>query len=154
MAKEDDELRASAADLLNRRHAVVEEETPESMPPHRQLPKHKRNAGEIAKAAVAPGAGLLGIVAIVQQLLSSHVAPEQVKALNDRVELLETERTERRQTEYQRDIIENCRSEQADGYLRALLPRRDAQVGQPPKPWFDQCPELPQPTTGTKTAPK
>lgn len=154
MAKEDDELRARAAALVARRRQNVEEETAESMPPHRQMAKPKRNAGELARAAVAPGAGLLGMVAIVQQLLSAHVSPEQLKALGERVDQLETERTARRQTEYQRDLIENCRGEQADSYLQSLLPRRDRQVGLPPVAWFDQCPKLPDPTTGTRPAPK
>jgi hypothetical protein len=155
MSKEDDDLRAVAAELVERRRRqTVEEETPESMPPHRHLVKTKRNAGELAKAAMVPGAGLVGVVALVQQLLSAHVSPEQLKALQERVDQIETDRTARRQTEYQRDLIENCRTEQVEGYVQSLLPRRDRQVGQPAQAWFDQCPKMPDATTGPKPAAK
>ena len=150
MAKEDDELRARARRFLEERQNRSEE-TAVSIPPES---KRKRNAGELAKAAVAPGAGLLGVVAIVQQLLSAHVSPEQLTALRERVDQLETDRAARRLTEFERDKIANCRSEQADGYLQSLLPRRDQQVGAPPRAWFDQCPQLPEPTTGAKPAAK
>lgn len=150
----EEELRRRARELLERRSEQADDQ---SVPPESSIApreKQKRSAGEVAKAAAAPGAATLAIIALLQQLLTSHVSPEQVKSLQERVELIETERANRRLTEFSRDKIENCRSDQQDSYLRQLLPRPDAMVGTPPRPWFDTCPELPQPTTGANAAPK
>lgn len=151
MATEDDELRARAKRLVDLRKEEQEPEPSISVAPVSIGPK-KRSAGEVAKAAAAPGAATLAIVALLQTLLTSRVSPERVKALEERVEGIETERTNRRLTEYSRDKIENCRSDQQDSYLRQVLPRPDALVGTPPRPWFDVCPEMPPPTTGANPA--
>lgn len=148
MANEDDSLRERARQLVASRQQHSQAPVSDSGYP-------KRHRGrELAKAAVAPGAGLVAVLSIVQQLLSSHVSPEQLSTLRERVDQLENDRTARRLTEFERDKIANCRSRQTDGYLQSLLPRRDQQVGQPAKAWFDQCPDLPEPTTGSKAAPK
>jgi len=148
MATEDDELRARAAALVQSRRKEPEEENTQSVAPASQ--KHKRNAGELAKAAVAPGAGIVALIAVLQQLLSARVTPEQLTALRQRVDSIEEERAARRVTEFERDRVAKCRSEQLEESVRHLLPRPDQQVGPPPKPWFDRCPELPEPTTGAK----
>lgn len=147
----DEELRASAKELLERRQEAKDSEPPES---EAQPAKHKRNTKELAKAAVAPGAGIVALVAILQQLLSARVTPEQLTALRERVDQLETDRSARRIVEFERDTIVNCRVGQLDGYVEPLLPRRDSQVGPTPRAWFDKCPDLPKPTTGAKTPPK
>ena len=152
MASEED-LRNVASALLKRRREQEQEheESTESIAPHG---KRKRSAGELARAAVAPGAGVVGVVALLAQLLQARISPEQLKALQARVDAIEEERAQRRFTEYERDRVSFCRSYQSEEFLRTLLPRADSQVGQLPKPWFDKCPELPQPTTGAKPAPK
>lgn len=143
MAKEDDELRARARSLVDARR----EEPAESLAPKE---KPKRDVSKVVTGGVS-GAALL---AVVVQLLQARVTPAQISALQDRIDVLENNSTKRRQLEYARDIVENCRSNQQDDFLRMLLPRRDAQVGFQVKPWFDVCPDLPEPTTGVKPPPK
>jgi uncharacterized protein HemX len=150
MASEED-LRNVASALLKRRREQEHEESTESIAPQS---KRKRSAGELARAAAAPGAGVIGVAALLAQLLQARISPEQLKALQERVDAIEVERSQRRFTEYERDRISSCRSLQTEEFLRTLLPRADSQVGQLPKPWFDKCPELPQPTTGAKPAAK
>lgn len=154
MANEDDELRARAKELVDKRRDP-DSEPPESAEPEPTREKPKReSAKDLAKAAVAPGAGVVALIAIVQQLLSAHVSPEQLTALRERVDQLETDRSARRLVEFERDTIAGCRIHQLDGYMESVLPRRDQQVGPAPKAWFDMCPDLPKPTTGTKTPQK
>ena len=155
MASDEEDLRNVASALLKRRREQERREEPEDHGTESIAPsKRKRSAGELARAAVAPGAGVVGVVALLAQLLQARISPEQLKALQARVDAIEEERAQRRFTEYERDRVSFCRSNQTEEFLRTLLPRADSQVGQLPKPWFDKCPELPQPTTGAKSAPK
>lgn len=136
MASEDDDLRRRADALVRER----EEQGKESRPP--------RKAHDYTGLATRGGAGAALIVAVVQ-LLQDRVSPEEVRRLRERLEEVEDERTKRRLWEYERDRIHFCRDQQQDERLQSILPSADSMVKPPPKPWFDKCPTLPEPTTGT-----
>lgn len=151
MAKEDDDLRRRAERLLQSRKREPEPEV-DSVAPEREESEAPRKKHRDYKSLATQGASGAALVTVVIQLLQARVSPEQLNNLRERVQAIEDERSARRLYEYERDKIEICRNRQQDEALQRILPAPDRQVSPPPKPWFDQCPEPREPTTGSTAA--
>ena len=142
----DAELRATAERLLNERKAVSEPPGEPDVETPPAAPKKKPSAALVATGGVS-GAALL---AVVVQLLQARVTPEQLNAMRERIDALERQGVERRNAEFERDVIENCHLDQQQSYLQQLLPRADRQGSPPPGAWFNRCQPMPDPTKGVK----
>ncbi len=141
-----DDLRQAAERLLRRRQEQVTDPPPSDEEKREEKPKARRSAAQL----VTGGASTAALIGVVVQMMQARVTPAQLTAVTERVQAIETQAVERRNVEYERDMIENCRARQLEDAVRQMLPRAD-QMGVPtPKPWFDRCPEMPRPTTGSK----